>query len=100
MSKDKTPLTFQESSAHDQSERQSGSSAAAQRQRILSWLVTAPLTTIQARSYLDILHPAGRVMELRKKGYKIQTVWVEDITEAGIFHRVAKYILAKEKRAE
>jgi hypothetical protein len=69
------------------------SSAAAQRQRILKWLASAPLTTLQARHYLDILHPAGRIMELRKRGHKIQMVWVDDISESGKFHRVAKYIL-------
>lgn len=52
-------------------------SAASQRQRILSWLRNVePLTTLQARKQLDVLHPAARVMELRKAGNVAEYVLV------------------------
>jgi hypothetical protein len=65
----------------------------AQRKRILQYLQKGlPLTTIKARHELDIMHPAGRVMELRKKGYQIKTYW-ETVETALGKHRIAKYFL-------
>lgn len=88
--------TQDNSPAHSgQGEASPENSAAAQRQRILAWLQSAPLTTLQARQHLDILHPAARVMELRRLGYDIETIWVEDLSQAGKFHRVARYILRR-----
>jgi hypothetical protein len=55
-----------------------------QRQKILEWLRQNPLTTIEARQLLGIMHPAGRVQELRELGYNIIT-YKE--------HRVARYVL-------
>lgn len=67
----------------------------AQRQRLLDYLhINGSITTIEARRELDVIHPAGRVLDLRKAGKSIDTVWVEDITEQGKAHRVAKYILS------
>lgn len=64
-----------------------------QRQRILAWLrIHHTLTTLQAREELDVLHPAGRVMELRKKGHNIITHWTVEDTAKGA-HRVARYVL-------
>lgn len=68
-------------------------SAESQRQRLLSHLYQDPLTTLQAREQLDIMAPAARVMELRKRGYDIETVWVWDLSPCGKPHRVARYIL-------
>jgi hypothetical protein len=75
---------------------QSGSnSLPAQRQRLLNYLRNhGSITTIEARRELDVIHPAGRVLDLRKAGEPIDTVWVEDITEQGKPHRVAKYVLS------
>lgn len=36
--------------------------------RLLAWLQTATITTLQAREELDILHPAARIQELRDRG--------------------------------
>lgn len=68
-------------------------SAAAQRARLLDALRCAPVTTLEARRNLDVLHPAMRVCELRKEGYRIDTVRVHQETECGKSHSVAKYLL-------
>ncbi len=69
-------------------------STAAQRQRLLQELRHGSVSTIQARRDLDIMMPGARIFELKhKEGYDIQTVLVEEETEAGNLHRVARYIL-------
>lgn len=70
-------------------------SAESQRQRILSWLVQKPLTTLEARQYLDVMHPSMRILELKRAGHEIQMVWVNDLSPAGKVHRVGKYLLSK-----
>ena len=60
------------------------------RKIILSELEKRPLSTLQIRNELDIMHPGGRICELRKAGYKIVRYW---INEAG--HRVGQYVLNK-----
>ena len=70
--------------------------ASAQRARLLDALRIAPITTIEARRNLDILHPAMRVLELRTQGYGIHTVWTHQETDAGIQHRIARYVLQAE----
>ncbi|MFZ2171738.1 MAG: helix-turn-helix domain-containing protein [Methylococcaceae bacterium] len=73
-------------------------SAHSQRQLILDWLHHAPLTTIQARKELDIMHPAARVQELREQGHNILTHWtISDTGKAK--HRVACYVLLAEVRS-
>lgn len=74
----------------------SQNSAAAQRERILTALRNGPLTTLQARSELDTLHPAARIQELRGEGHLITTVWTWDFSAAGFPHRVARYVLTPE----
>lgn len=71
-------------------------SAGAQRARLLDALRAGPVTTLQARHRLDVLHPAARVMELRKSGLRIATVWATDQNGKGRPHRVAKYHLQSE----
>ncbi|MBI3903742.1 MAG: hypothetical protein HY306_12510 [Nitrosomonadales bacterium] len=69
-----------------------GNSAEVQGVRLYHALQFAPMDTLEARSYLDILHPAARCMELRKQ-YRIDTVWVTRCTSEGKPHRVALYVL-------
>lgn len=65
-----------------------------QRRRLLDYLKThGSITTIKARSVLDILHPAGRIEELRAQGYVIDLIWVHVPTESGRLHRVGEYFL-------
>ncbi len=63
-----------------------------QRARLLAWLKTSPITTLQARKELDIMHPAARIQELRERGNNIMTHWTTDNTSKGR-HRVARYTL-------
>ena len=67
-------------------------SASAQRARLLQTLKKRNLTTLQARREIDVLLVAARVMELRRIGHKIDTVWTRDVTTEGHPHRVAKYV--------
>ena len=63
-----------------------------QRTRLLECLRTKPLTTLAARSELDIMHPSARVHELREQGHNICTNW-ETIDAGQGKHRVASYVL-------
>lgn len=64
----------------------------AQQARILCWLKENPrLTTFEARAR-GIVHPAGRIKELREKGVKILTSWVTEPDDQGTPHRIAQYI--------
>ena len=57
------------------------------------------VTTSDAREDLAVMHPAGRVRELRAMGYNIRTdmVWIADAS--GTLHRQALYVLAPEEVA-
>ena len=68
-------------------------SAFAQRQRIAEWFKASnSLTTEDARRNLDIMHPAGRIRELRARGFEIMTVWENYPTVGGNLHRMARYV--------
>lgn len=54
------------------------------------------ITTYEASRLLDIYHPAGRIKDLRKRGYNILTVWATAQTEAGVSHRIGRYVLLSE----
>jgi hypothetical protein len=60
--------------------------------RLLEWLQTKTITTLQAREELDILHPASRIQELREAGHNIITHRTTDDTGKSK-HRVACYVL-------
>jgi len=65
----------------------------AQRQRLIERLKQSPITTLEARHELNIMHPAGRVRELRLRGYMILTRWLDDHDPQGRRHRIARYVL-------
>ena len=69
------------------------STTAAQRAKLLAALRRGPITTIAARRELDILMPGARVHELRHRGFNIITHWARQHTDAGVSHRVARYVL-------
>lgn len=73
-----------------------GNSLAAQRNRILDFLRIRPLDTLTARKELDVMHPAARVMELRKRGFGIITIEIDRPSDCGKIHRVACYVLVAE----
>ena len=69
-------------------------SFAAQRSRLLQYLqANGSITTLQARHELAVMHPAGRIKELRESGYLIKTYWSTGQDSAGISHRQALYVL-------
>jgi hypothetical protein len=68
-------------------------SAHEQRQRLLERLKLSPIDTVTARHELDILCPAARVLELRRRKQRIDTVWIDRQTDCGKVHRVALYVL-------
>lgn len=68
-------------------------SAQEQRSRMLECLRQRPVSTLEAGRELDILHPAARVMELRRDGYQIATIRTSERTDCGRLHRVARYLL-------
>ena len=79
--------------APNRTHQHNDNSASSQRTRLIEHLQEhGSITTIEARRDLDIMMPAARIYELRKQGYKIDTVWTSDTTEQGKQHRVACYV--------
>jgi len=74
----------------------SGNAAAAQRARALDMLRAGPKSTLQLRRDGDILAPAARIMELKRRGFDILTQWVHQATDCGKLHRVALYVLLRQ----
>lgn len=68
----------------------------AQQARLLAALRQNPITTIEAREVLAIMHPAGRIKELRAQGYEIVTLWQTDSDVSKTRHRVGLYCLMQE----
>lgn len=75
-------------------ERQ-GSDTDIQVDRVLTALQGGSVTTHELRHYLDILHPAGRVLTLRNRGCEILMTWVRQASACGKVHRVGRYTLLK-----
>ena len=73
-------------------------SSATQRARILARLRMGPMTTTQARRELDVMHPAMRVLELRRRGFSIYTEMTLQETAPGRWHTAGKYVLMKEAK--
>jgi Helix-turn-helix domain len=71
----------------------SSESASAQRERLLDALRRSPLTTLAAREKFGVMHPGGRVLELRRMGYEIVTHWAAETDASGCKHRIASYVL-------
>jgi hypothetical protein len=67
---------------------------------LLAALRLHPITTFEASRYLDVYHPAGRIKDLRDDGHKITTIWTITETEAGVRHRVGRYLLLREAGQE
>lgn len=72
---------------------------AAQRARLLDVLRIAPRTTTELRNQYSIMHPGGRVLELRKLGHNIVLEWFEQYDAAGLPHRAGRYRLIVEGEA-
>lgn len=70
-----------------------GTDTKTQCQRLLEALSRFPVTTFEAMRHLDVYHVPARVLQLRKAGHPIVTLWQTVITEAGARHRVGLYVL-------
>ncbi len=70
-----------------------GNDSKSQCQRLREALTRFPINTFEASRYLDVYHAPARVLQLRKFGENIVTYWQSIETEAGIKHRVGKYVL-------
>lgn len=77
-------------------EHTTGNTGVAQCARLLARLRNGPLTTTEAQRKLDVYDPPARIFQLRAQGHRIDTVWTRDETEAGVLHRVGRYVLVKE----
>lgn len=75
-----------------------GENRIAQALRLLEALKLHSISTFEARRYLDIMHPAGRVQELRDEGHKIDTLRLSEPSEVGRPHSIAVYVLRKGAR--
>lgn len=88
--------------AHTRKSDITDTSIKSQQLRLLSALQASSngVTTIQARSDLNILHPSGRVKELKRRGYQIETVRVTTNDDYGRRHQsIARYVLLSESGA-
>lgn len=67
-----------------------------QRLEILNWLKkNKSLSTFEARTKLGIVHPAGRVLELKRQGYRIITYFSIEFDALNKPHRIARYFLGR-----
>ncbi|MDE2398355.1 MAG: hypothetical protein KGM91_23220 [Burkholderiales bacterium] len=64
-----------------------------QADRLLRALRTGPVTTHEARQYLDLPCPASRVLALRQRGYEFEKRWIVQAGPAGWFHKYVEYRL-------
>jgi len=77
-------------------EKYSGNSKADQGTRLLEALRLLPVSTFEARRFLDVMHPAGRVQELRDAGHAIDTLRITEPSEVGRPHCIAVYVFRQE----
>ncbi len=64
----------------------------AQRKRLFRALQAGPINTIEAREFLGIMHPAGRIKELRDLGFNIKSIPTL-IEQNGVQSTIATYHL-------
>ncbi|WP_175878034.1 helix-turn-helix domain-containing protein [Burkholderia sp. BCC0097] len=100
MTNNKKAATLKGAAQNKAQDHYSSNDAAAQRHRILDFLRQyGSLSTLDARHKIDVMHPAARIMELRRIGVEISTVWTQEATPEGSWHRVARYHLMREVAA-
>lgn len=76
-------------------EQFTGTTGRRQADRLLAALQQFPITTFEAMRQLDVYHAPARVLQLRKAGHEIITLWQTVTTEAGVNHRVGLYVLSR-----
>ena len=71
-------------------------SAFAQRACILERLRKGPADTLSIRCDLSVLMPAPRILELKQRGFTIETLRISVIDDNGTLHHgVALYVLSE-----
>ena len=70
-----------------------GDDAKQQCARLLQALRMFSINTYEASRGLGVYHPPARILQLRKKGYSIETIWQVIEAENGDQHRVGCYLL-------
>ncbi|SDZ02951.1 helix-turn-helix domain-containing protein [Nitrosomonas sp. Nm33] len=71
----------------------SGNSVKQQCARLLRALSLFSINTFEASRGLGVYHPPARILQLRKLGYIIDTIWQVIEAENGDKHRVGCYVL-------
>lgn len=71
----------------------SGDDAKQQCARLLRALRLFSINTFEASRGLGVYHPPARILQLRKQGYPIETIWQTIVAENGDRHRVGCYLL-------
>lgn len=74
-------------------------SKSAQRRRLLTALRANPINTVEAREFLGIMHPAGRINELRNQGFNIISIPTE-VEDADTRRIIATYMLRPYQNVE
>lgn len=68
----------------------------AQHRRLGDYLLAnGSATTIELRERCNVMSPAPRVLEMRRLGWPITTVWECAIDAQGNAHRCARYVLQR-----
>ncbi len=73
-----------------------GDGAKQQCARLLRALHMFSINTFEASRGLGVYHPPARILQLRKKGFCIETIWQVIEAENGDKHRVGCYVLRSE----
>ena len=101
MRKEKAPVTGREDCSAgtcNSTATRKHQSRAMQRAALLKWpQAHQRITTLQARNELGIMHPAGRVQELRDAGNDTATHWQWEADATGKEHKQALYVLLSGK---
>lgn len=93
---DKKIPPHKEAAFKEINEQFSGNNHRQQCRRMLEALHRFPLNTFEASRGLGIYHPPARVLQLRKHGHEINTVWETVEAENSIKHRIGCYVLVRE----
>jgi len=70
-----------------------GDNAKQQCTRLLQALSMFSINTFEASRGLVVCHPPARILQLRKKGHNIATIWQTIEAENGDKHHVGCYVL-------
>lgn len=73
-----------------------------QRLKLLKFFIKeSPTITVgEAIEKLGILSPPARILELRRDGYVIETVWLEHVDGLGIKHRIGMYVFQGRRKED